>query len=172
MVKKYIDNGHIRPAPVNDPSEVKLGRRYEPDKTLPKAFWLDADGTFFGMGERDPFNFHLVHLDFVHEHILNICKALVNVGYKAIVMTGRDESCREATWKAFVDAGLEPHEMYMRPNGTSDTEDFMIKEQMFFGNNLHEKYFMEFALDDRNSVVEHTRFSMGIPVLQVAPGDF
>lgn len=172
LVKKFIDKGHLRPVPTNDPDEITLGRRYEPDKSLPKAFWLDADGTFFGMGARDPFDFHLVHLDYVHEHILNICKALVADGYKAIVMTGRDESCREGTWNAFVKAGLEPYEMYMRPNGTSDIEDFKIKEQMFFGNDLHKKYFMEFALDDRNSVVQHTRDSMGIPVLQVAPGDF
>lgn len=172
LVKKFIDHGHIRSAPLNRPEEIKLGRRYEPDKSLPKAFWLDADGTFFNMGERDPFDFSKVHLDTVHEHIFNICSALVAAGYKAIVMTGRDESCREATWKAFVDAGLEPHEMYMRPNGTSDIEDFMIKEQMFFENELHKKYFVEFALDDRHTVVKHTRDSMGIPVLQVAPGDF
>lgn len=172
LVKKFIDKGSLRTVPKNDPSEIKLGRRYEPDKSLPKAFWLDADGTFFGMGDRDPFDFHLVHLDYVHEHILNICTALVAAGYKPIVMTGRDESCREATWKAFVDAGLEPHEMYMRPNGTNDIEDFKIKEEIFFGNDLHKKYFIEFALDDRASVVQHTRDSMGIPVLQVAPGDF
>jgi predicted kinase len=172
LVKKFVDNGNLRTVPKNDPSEIKLGRRYEPDKSLPKAFWLDADGTFFGMGERDPFDFHLVHLDYVHEHILNICNALVAAGYKAIVMTGRDESCREGTWNAFVNAGLTPHEMYMRPNGTNDIQDFQIKEDMFFGNDLHKKYFVEFALDDRNSVVQHTRDSMGIPVLQVAPGDF
>jgi len=171
LVKKFIDNGHIRPAPVNNQEEVTLGRTYEPDKSLPKAFWLDADGTFFGMGARDPFDFHLVHLDYVHEHILNICKALVDDGYKAIVMTGRDESCREGTWNAFVKAGLEPYEMYMRPMGTNEIHDFQIKEEMFFGNNLHKKYYMEFALDDRQSVVDHTR-RMGIPVLQVAPGDF
>lgn len=172
LVKKFIDKGSLRPVPANNPEEIKLGRRYEPDKSLPKAFWLDADGTFFGMGERDPFDFHLVHLDYVHEHIKNIVQALRKDGYAILVMTGRDESCREGTWKAFCDAGVEPTEMFMRPNGTSDIQDFMIKEEIFFGNDIHKKYFVEFAFDDRTSVVKHTRYSMGIPVLQVADGDF
>lgn len=172
LVRKFIDKGSLRPVPQNDPADIKIGRRYVPDKSLPKAFWLDADGTFFGMGERNPFDFHLVHLDYVHEHIRNIVQALRKDDYAILVMTGRDESCREGTWKAFVDAGVEPTEMFMRPNGTNEIQDFQIKEEMFFGNNLHKKYFVEFAFDDRNSVVKHTRYSMGIPVLQVADGDF
>lgn len=174
LVKKFTSRGHILPAPVNKPEEIKSGRKYEPDTSLPKAFWLDADGTFFNMVPeiRGPFDFHLVHLDPVFQHIVNICKALVNDGYKVIVMSGRDEWCKDATYQAFVDAGVTPDEMCMRPNNTSDIHDYQIKEMLFWDNKLHEKYYVEFALDDRKSVVDYTREVLGIPVLQVAPGDF
>lgn len=173
LVKKFVTKGHINPPPENITEAPMSGKRYEPNPNLPKAVWLDADGTFFKMLPelRGPFDFHLVHLDPVQEHIVGLVKALQADGYKIVVMTGRDESCRQATWDAFVNAGVIPDDMFMRPNDTKDIKDYQIKEMLFW-ENVYGKYDIHFALDDRNSVVKYTREVLGIPVLQVAPGDF
>lgn len=173
LVKKFIFKGHLPAAPINQPEIAMSGKRYEPNPELPKAVWLDADGTFFKMIPelRGPFDFHLVHLDPVQEHIVGLVKALQAAEYKIVVMTGRDESCRQATWDAFVNAGVVPDDMFMRPNDTGDIKDYEIKEKLFW-ENVYGKYDIHFALDDRNSVVKYTREVLGIPVLQVAPGDF
>jgi hypothetical protein len=58
----------------------------------------------------------------------------------------------------------------MRPFGDK-RQDSIIKEELFW-KFVAPKYDIEFALDDRQQVVDHTRDVLKIPVLQVAPGLF
>ncbi len=173
LVKRFTKKGHLRPAPKNNLNPVSSGKRYTSNPDLPKAIWLDADGTFFKMDPdiRGPFDFHKVHLDPVQEHIAELVRACQKDNFKIVVMSGRDESCREATYQAFVDAGVVPDDMFMRPLDTKDIPDYEIKHSLFW-EHVVPKYDIRFALDDRQSVVNYTREVIGIPVLQVAPGDF
>lgn len=173
LVKRFTKKGHIRSAPTNKPAEEMSGKHYTPNPDLPKAVWVDADGTFFSMDPklRGPFEFHKVHLDTPFQHIVDLCTALKNDGYKIVVMSGRDESCWQATFDCFVSAGVTPDDMFLRPNNTKDIKDYEIKEQLFW-KYVAPKYDIRFALDDRQSVVDYTREVLGIPVLQVARGDF
>lgn len=173
LVKRFTKKGHIRPEPKNNLNPIISGKRYEPNPNLPKAIWLDADGTFFKMDPdiRGPYDFHKVHLDPVQEHIAELVRACQKDNFKIVVMSGRDESCRDATYQAFVDAGVIPDDMFMRPLDTKDIPDYEIKHALFW-EYVVPKYDVRFALDDRQSVVNYTREVIGIPVLQVAPGDF
>jgi hypothetical protein len=173
LVKRFTKKTYLRPEPKNNLNPVSSGQRYVPNPDLPKAIWLDADGTFFKMDPdiRGPFEFHKVHLDPVQEHIAELVRACQKDDFKIVVMSGRDESCREATYQAFIDAGVVPDDMFMRPLNTKDIPDYEIKHSLFW-EHVVPKYDIRFALDDRQSVVNYTREVIGIPVLQVAPGDF
>lgn len=172
LIKRFTKKGKLNPEPKNVMDIAKSGKRYEPNPNLPKAVWVDADGTFFTMSkERYPFDFHLVHLDTPQPHIVDLCKALQKDGYKIVVMSGRDEICYDATYQGYVDAGVIPDDVFMRPNNTSEIHDYEIKHELFW-KYVAPKYDIRFALDDRQSVVDYTREVLGIPVLQVAPGDF
>lgn len=173
LAARFMKKGLLTKEPENVGLPTFAGKRHVPNPNLPKAIWLDADGTFFSMDPavRSPFEFDKVHLDLVNHHIADLVKACVKDNYKVVVMTGRDEICREATWKAFVDAGVTPDDMFMRPNGSKEIPDNEIKYHMYWEHVAH-KYDIRFALDDRQAVVDLTREVLGIPVLQVAPGDF
>jgi hypothetical protein len=50
-------------------------------------------------------------------------------------------------------------------------KDAIIKKELFM-NNVHNKFFVEFILDDRKQVVDMWRNDLGLTVFQVAEGDF
>jgi hypothetical protein len=59
--------------------------------------------------------------------------------------------------------------LYMRPEGDM-RKDAIVKLEIF-DNEIRDNYDVQFALDDRNQVVEAYR-SIGLTVLQVADGEF
>ena len=61
-------------------------------------------------------------------------------------------------------------DIFMRKFGDK-RKDSTVKEELFW-THVAPKYDIEFALDDRQQVVDHTREVLKIPVLQVAPGLF
>ena len=59
--------------------------------------------------------------------------------------------------------------LFMRKTGDGRA-DHIVKREIW-ENEIKGKFFIEFILDDRNSVVRLYR-EMGLTVMQVAPGDF
>jgi hypothetical protein len=59
--------------------------------------------------------------------------------------------------------------LYMRPEGDM-RKDAIVKLEIF-DNEIRDNYDVQFALDDRNQVVEAYR-SIGLTVLQVTDGEF
>jgi hypothetical protein len=57
----------------------------------------------------------------------------------------------------------------MRPTG-DNRKDSLVKEEIL-RNEILPNYYVEFALDDRQQVVDHLR-GMGLTVFQVAPGNY
>lgn len=150
---------------------------YVPNPELPKAFWLDVDGSIAervhpGVEDpRGPYDGTRVGEDAVIEHIHDIVLALVAAGYKCVVMTGRGEECRKET-QAWFDWNSIPYDdIFMRPWGDKGTKDCHVKYDLFW-DKVVPKYDVRFALDDRQQVVDYTREVLKIPVLQVATGDF
>jgi predicted kinase len=166
---RYIRKGKFPPVPEYAPENLE-GRAYTPNPDLPKAVWLDIDGTVARMFGRSPFAWDRVGEDQPIQHVIDVARALKKDGYKIVVMSGRDEVCRPQTIEWLNRHGVPFDDIFMRPQG-SQTKDSKIKHDLFWDHVAH-KYDIRFALDDRQQVVDFTRNVLGIPVLQCAPGDF
>jgi hypothetical protein len=146
------------------------------NQSLPKAVISDIDGTVADMRKgntlaRSPFDWHRVGEDYPKIPILGIIKIYHGLGYKIIFLSGRDESCRDITSNWLVDnLGFDDFSLYMRPHKNSE-KDSIIKERLF-NENIKDKFFIEFVLDDRDQVVDLWRKKLGLTCLQVDYGNF
>tara|TARA_R100001443_G_scaffold79347_1_gene86511 strand:- start:4970 stop:5422 length:453 start_codon:yes stop_codon:yes gene_type:complete len=145
------------------------------------AIIVDVDGTLADMrGIRGPFEWDKVHLDRPHQDVIDLVKDLaiarkydVEIGfehkYKIIITTGRDGVCEEATKQWLKDHEVPYDDFYIRKAGDF-RKDNIIKSEIYM-DHIRPKYDVKFVIDDRDQVVEMWR-SLGLRVLQVAPGNF
>lgn len=146
---------------------VKKNEHIIQDENLPKAIIVDIDGTLAHMNNRSPFDWQRVGEDTCDETIKNIVNnySLTN---KVIVMSGRDSSCRELTEKWLVDNCIVFNELYMRSEN-DNRKDSIVKKELF-DDNIKDKYFIEYVLDDRLQVCR-LWFNMGLTLLRVGNPD-
>jgi predicted kinase len=168
---RYFQKGKFPAWPTLEEGRVK-GQAYVPNPDLPKAVWLDIDGTVADMKRcgRGPFEWHRVGEDDPIQHVVDVVHALRDAGYKIVVMSGRDEVSKEDTVLWLKKHDIPFDDIFMRPEGSQE-KDNKIKHDLFW-EHVAPKYDVRFALDDRNQVVEFTRDVLKIPVFQVAPGNF
>ncbi len=106
--------------------------------------------------------------DVPNEHVVAIWRAMFTCGrpYQHWIVSGRSEAVREQTERWLAAHYLKWHRLFMRPVG-----DYTPDEQLkrFWIEPFKDRVSM--AFDDRSKVVAMWR-SLGIPCLQVAPGDF
>ena len=159
------------------------------------AIIVDVDGTLADMrGVRGPFEWDKVHLDKPHQDIIDLVRDLCYIEvptgeledefeygelvrsheiykmkYKIIITTGRDGVCEEATKKWLKDHKIHFDEFYIRKAGDF-RKDNIIKSEIYM-DHIRPKYDVKFVIDDRDQVVDMWR-SLGLRVLQVAPGNF
>lgn len=151
-------------------SDIVKVKPYHNDASLPNVVIVDVDGTVATMGERKPYDWHLVHLDKPNVPVVSLVKSLIAEGHEIVVMSGRDEICREAT-QAFLDRHVAPGlKLHMRSNN-DNRQDFVIKHELF-QEHIENKYHVKFVLDDRDQVVTLWRDSLKLPTFQVDNGDF
>lgn len=142
---------------------------YTPDKSLPRAWVVDIDGTLAIMGDRSPYDHDRVDEDGINESVRNIVHALSGAGDLIIVASGRSESGRAKTeaWLRHHSVGYDT--LVMRPENDS-RKDAIVKRELFYAH-IAPHYNVQGVLDDRNQVVEMWR-GLGLFCAQVAPGDF
>jgi len=145
------------------------------------AIIVDVDGTLADMrGVRGPFEWDKVHLDRPHQDVIELVRDLAEADtdngaggfiykYKIIITTGRDGVCEEATKEWLLEHGINYDEFFIRPEGDF-RKDNIIKSEIYM-DHIRPKYDVKFVIDDRDQVVEMWR-SLGLRVLQVAPGNF
>lgn len=174
--KRYMRKGQLPKLPEND-HVVAEGRAYVRNFDLPKAVWLDLDGTvaervhpLAPQPVRGPFDEARVGEDAVINHIADLVRLLHTNGYKIVVMSGRSDACQEESERWLIENNIPYDDIFMRKFGDK-RKDSTVKEELFW-THVAPKYDIEFALDDRQQVVDHTREVLKIPVLQVAPGLF
>lgn len=144
---------------------------YEPITSCQKALIFDVDGTLADMaGLRKPFDWDKVSLDKPRQSIVELARIYNDLGHKIIVMSGRDGVCYEDTLRWLDTHGVPVHKLYMRNKGDSRS-DAIIKEELFWGHNLHRSYNIEFVVDDREQMCQRWR-AMGLQCHQVANGNF
>lgn len=144
-------------------------RRYAPDPSLAPAWIFDIDGTLAKMNGRGPFEWHRVGEDDPIEHVALVAADLSG-NAEIVLVSGRDESCREQT-----EEWLERHDLsfytdlLMRP-ANDYRKDSIVKEEIFW-RDIAPRWRIHGVFDDRDQVVEMWR-SLGLPCFQVAPGAF
>lgn len=137
--------------------------------SLKKAVLVDVDGTLANMaGQRGPFEWDKVFKDKPHQDIIDLVNDLYE-NYHIIILTGRDGVCEEATREWLDEHEVCYHELFIRKAGDF-RKDSIIKHEIYL-KHIYPRYEVKFILDDRNQVVDMWR-SIGLRVLQVAPGDF
>ena len=153
---------------------------YNPKAILgPMALIVDLDGTLCKMKNRGPFDWHLVGEDECNTPVQQILTSWAFLHtdpswYKVIIVSGRDEVCRKET-EDWLKLHLPPIVLdrmvgpFMRPAG-DNRKDTIVKKEIY-DREIRDKYFVEFVLDDRASVVEMWR-QLGLTCLQVAEGSF
>jgi len=140
------------------------------DVTLPHAILCDLDGTLALHNGRGPFDLDKCDTDLVNVPIKKIIEAYSG---RVIFMSGREDICREKTLKWLqtnVPVLRYPEPLlYMRTTGDKRGDD-IVKHELFTENILN-KYYIDFVLDDRDKVVAMWR-KIGLTCLQVNYGDF
>lgn len=175
---RFFQKGKLPPVPENVEVEP-LGRAWVPNPDLPKAVWVDLDGTvaervhpLAPQPVRGPFDEARVGEDAVIEHIADLVRLLHAAGYKIIIMSGRSTDCQEESERWLIENNIPYDAIFMR-RAVEDKgrKDNIVKHDLFW-NNVAPHYNVVFCLDDRQQVVDFTRDVLKIPVLQVAPGLF
>jgi predicted kinase len=152
-------------------AQPQVVRPYNGTPGKPKAFLVDIDGTLAHMRDyRGPFDWHKVHLDDVDEVVADAVAYIQSSGMiSTIVMSGRDEVCRNETENWLLDHGIYFDKLFMRPEKDM-RKDNIVKAELFDAY-VRDNFDVQFVLDDRQQVVDMWR-EMGLTCLQVAPGDF
>lgn len=146
-------------------------KRVEHDSNLPNCIVCDIDGTLAIMGDRSPYDWSKVGIDFVNERVRDILMMYCADGRneRIILMSGRDGVCEVDTRAWLKDNDIEYDKLYMRPEGNTE-KDCIIKERIY-NEHIKGKYNVLFIMDDRDQVVNMWR-SLGLTCFQVADGNF
>jgi predicted kinase len=140
----------------------------EQDKTLPRAIICDLDGTL-AILNRNPYDASKCEEDILNLHVANTVKTYKKLGHQILLVSGRQDTFKPQTIR-----WLEKHEIpydHLIMRGAEDRrKDSDLKEEIF-NENIRNKYYIDFVLDDRNQVVYKWR-ELGLTCFQVAEGDF
>jgi hypothetical protein len=182
VIRRYNDRffkkGKLPPVPLNEGS-ASLGKAYVPNKDLPRALWVDLDGTLAERVHdkatqpvRGPYDEDRVYEDAVIEHVAEMVRLYHAAGYKIIIMSGRSDLCKDESERWLKDNDIPYDAIFMRRAVEDEgRKDNIVKHDLFWAN-VAPYYYVVFCLDDRQQVVDFTREVLKIPVLQVAPGLF
>ena len=143
----------------------------EDDGGLPAAIIVDVDGTLAHMTDRSPYDYGRVSEDVVDVDVARLVRLMHGSGTKVLIVSGRRSDCIEVTRQWLVDNDVPFDELWQREPGDDTRHDYLIKEELF-RKHIEGRYSVRFVLDDRDQVVNMWRETLGLKVLQVAPGPF
>jgi predicted kinase len=140
------------------------------DTSLPLAIIVDIDGTLAFMNGRNPYDDTKVDTDLPNRPVVELVAQLGGKYHTILIVSGRQEKCREAT-ELWLKNTIPCHfELFMR--STNDfRKDSTVKKELF-DRYIKDKYHIDFVLDDRNQVVDMWRTELNLPCFQVNYGNF
>lgn len=167
---KYIHASNGKDIEPYIPGDIAMGgfEKYEADESLPGALIIDIDGTLAHSTGRSPYDLSRVHEDVVDPVVFSIVDRFFE-DHAIIVLSGRDESCRDVTANWLTANKIYFDELFMRPEGDK-RKDSVVKNELF-ETHIARRWNVRFALDDREQVVRMWR-EKGVKCLQVEEGDF
>lgn len=177
-LEECLKRDRIRPERVSESVIMDMYRKFikpipvlEHDPELLSCIIVDMDGTLALKGDRDIYDFSKVDIDVLN---LPVCEAVNGFkrlsGCKIIIVSGRDDVCKDATWKWVGDvARLDVENVLMRETGDK-RPDYIVKQEIY-DTHIKDKFNVLAVFDDRDSVVRMWRDN-GLTVFQVAEGNF
>lgn len=145
-------------------------RPYKNDPSNPRAILVDVDGTLANHeGVRNVYDYSKVYDDLPHEDIIRSVQLEAAAGTKVIIMSGREDSCKDDTIRWLEKYDVPFDDVFMRKTGDM-RPDWMIKDDLI-RENVQDNYYIEYGFDDREQVVEHNRKN-GYRIYAVDFGDF
>ncbi|MEM7039531.1 MAG: AAA family ATPase [Bacteroidota bacterium] len=141
------------------------------DAEKPRALICDLDGTLALLNGRSPYDASTCDEDLLNEPVADIVKRFHDTGHKIVFLTGREDKYKEPTLR-FLDKHLgSEFEFRLIMRKTGDMRKDAVIKQEFLENEVLPHFHVDFALDDRNQVVDMWR-GLGLTCLQVNYGDF
>jgi predicted kinase len=177
-LEECIRRDALRANPVGEKVIKKMNNHFlkdspeyiDQDKNLPKAIICDLDGTLALMNGRNPFDASKCDQDLLNEPVANVLKNHHQLGYKILLVSGREEQYKEPTLRFLEKYAIQFEDLIMRKT-KDNRKDSIIKTEIY-NDFIKDKYFVEFVLDDRNQVVDTWRNDLKLPCFQVYYGDF
>lgn len=181
-LKECIDRDKKRTNPVGEKVIRQMYMKYifkEPpailyDSNLSDCIICDLDGTLAKMCDRSPYDEAKSDGDFLHEHVYNILRSLLNFEptYQSttlILMSGRDEGRgREATERWLLKYNVPYDYLYMRKAGDVRSDD-IVKEELY-NEHVKGKFNVRAVFDDRLKVCR-LWYRLGLPLFRVGDPD-
>lgn len=170
MAQRYLNGGRRLVQPDWTPlTATEKIERYVPDETLPRAVIVDIDSTVALHVDRSPYDYDRVHTDRPNWPVIDVIRSLWAVGVRIICLSGRPDSCRDATERWLSMHMPSVHELHMRATG-DERNDALIKLDIF-NCSIRDRFNVIGAFDDRDRVVRIWR-QLGLVVFQVTDGDY
>jgi predicted kinase len=171
--REVIENAYLRltklgqlpPPPTNDGPNIAP---YAPDWNLPGAYLFDIDGTLAHMTGRSPYDYSRVHEDAVDREVAHLLNALGDT-HQIVIMSGREDGCRDVTERWLTDNNIRYDELYMRA-ADDKRQDATVKTELF-NTHIRDRFNVHGVIDDRNQVVRAWR-DLGLKCYQAAEGAF
>lgn len=166
-----------------------VGESIVQDKSLPKAIICDLDGTLAIIGDRNKYDASKCDIvDKPNDPVIACVQAMHVKGHKIIFMSGREEKdrapserfiekyCTRQNKENFFKNGKqifvnEPIQYQLHMRATGDKRKDNIVKRELFDAHVAGRYYVEFVLDDRDSVCHFWR-SVGLTCFQVNYGNF
>ena len=190
-VEECIKRDALRPIPIGEKVIKQQWRKYrdyiicksvkemldkqpEVDNNLPHCIIVDMDATLcFNTSQRPFFGPNAANLmihDIPNQSIIDLVRAYCDImDCELVVITGRDESCREVTLEWLDNNYLYPNLLLMRPINDYSSGENMKKS--LYEQHIKGKYNVNFVIEDSSKVVKMYR-DLGLIVLQPNEGKF
>lgn len=136
---------------------------------LPKAIICDLDGTLADIVHRNPYDASTCERDTLNLAVGNLLKLYHKQNYKILLVSGRKDEYKAPTLRWLKKHGIEFDHLLMRKSGDM-RKDSIIKEEIY-DEDIKDKFFVEFILDDRPQVIRMWR-SLGLTVFQLDDQEF
>lgn len=141
---------------------------YIPAPGTPDAWIVDIDGTLARHTDRSPYDYTRVGEDELIDPTADIVFALSESGFRMILFSGRDDSCRADTVEWLDRNNVAFDELYMRRTGDK-RKDNVVKLEMF-NTHARSRFNVVGVIDDRLRVVRMWH-QLGLTVFRVGDPD-
>ena len=140
------------------------------DDDREKAFIFDIDGTLAFMNWwRSPHAYTEVGQDAPNPMLIYLLDVLVKHGHHIIILSWREDSCKQLTEDWLSKHKISYHDFYMRKEW--DTRNDAIVKKEIYEKHVKKNYNVIGVFDDRDRVVKMWR-EIWLPCYQVYYGDF